>query len=223
MIAKETVEEDDLLCRYPLIQSHKKTRLMKNNGFITLGSSRPTEIESTAKLMPVSKYPVYNSETINYDKSNGKEGKSELHFPSYTAMIAQAVLSTEEKKIALGGIYEFIENRYQGLEKRVKGWQNCVRHNLSLNECFIKVGRSDNGRGSDWTIHPNYFSSFLRGEYRKRRVCAKQRYKSLFTNDAFQYNDRIYNRCVQCMVSHDTCCGRDDLSVSSTGSSCNCF
>ena len=28
-----------------------------------------------------------------------------------------------------------------------EAWRNAVRHNLSVNECFIKVGKSDTGRG----------------------------------------------------------------------------
>ena len=28
-----------------------------------------------------------------------------------------------------------------------EAWRNAVRHNLSVNECFIKVGKADTGRG----------------------------------------------------------------------------
>uniref|UniRef100_A0A7M5X7F5 Fork-head domain-containing protein n=1 Tax=Clytia hemisphaerica TaxID=252671 RepID=A0A7M5X7F5_9CNID len=127
-----------------------------------------------------------NETTNSPDTKKSFDLEESGQFPSYTAMIAQAVLSTPQHKITLGGIYDFIEINYKGLEKRVKGWRNCVRHNLSLNECFIKLGRSENGRGNDWTIHPNYLNSFMKGEYRKRRACMKKRFDFVWLSNITQ-------------------------------------
>ncbi|XP_019412522.1 PREDICTED: forkhead box protein D3-like [Crocodylus porosus] len=51
-----------------------------------------------------------------------------------------------------------------------KSWRNSVRHNLSLNECFIKAGRSDNGKGHFWAIHPANLEDFSKGDYHRRRA-----------------------------------------------------
>lgn len=51
-----------------------------------------------------------------------------------------------------------------------KNWRNSVRHNLSLNDCFIKAGRSDNGKGHFWAIHPSNYQDFSNGDYHCRRA-----------------------------------------------------
>ena len=94
--------------------------------------------------------------------------RENLKIPSYTCMIAQAILSSRDRKITLGEIYEYIERTYPAIEHKVKGWRNCVRHNLSLNDCFLKIGPSGHGRGNNWTVHPSYIENFLRGHFRKR-------------------------------------------------------
>lgn len=56
------------------------------------------------------------------------------------------------------------------LSPQDKNWRNSVRHNLSLNECFIKAGRSDNGKGHFWAIHPGNYQDFSKGDYHCRRA-----------------------------------------------------
>lgn len=51
-----------------------------------------------------------------------------------------------------------------------KNWRNSVRHNLSLNDCFVKAGRSDNGKGHFWAIHPTNYRDFSNGDYQCRRA-----------------------------------------------------
>ena len=108
------------------------------------------------------------------DGKSAKNGVTDNGLPSYTAMIAQAILKKDGNKSTLSDIYEFMEKSFPSLERRGTGWRNCVRHTLSLNDCFIKLHRPENGRSCNWAVHPSYFESFSRGDYRKRRALRKR-------------------------------------------------
>lgn len=49
--------------------------------------------------------------------------------------------------------------------------QNSIRHNLSLNKCFIKVARKKDepGKGGFWKIDPAYADMFVDGVFKRRR------------------------------------------------------
>ncbi|XP_049321927.1 forkhead box Q2 [Astyanax mexicanus] len=51
-----------------------------------------------------------------------------------------------------------------------KNWRNSVRHNLSLNKCFIKAGRSETKKGHFWAINPVNFHDFSNGDYNHRQA-----------------------------------------------------
>ncbi|KAG8558535.1 hypothetical protein GDO81_017039 [Engystomops pustulosus] len=106
------------------------------------------------------------------ETSGGDSPKDESKPPySYAQLIVQAISCAKDRQLTLSGIYAHITKHYPYYRSADKGWQNSIRHNLSLNRYFIKVPRSQEepGKGSFWRIDPTSEAKLVEQAFRKRR------------------------------------------------------
>ena len=110
---------------------------------------------------------------------------------SYIALTAMAIQQSSEKMLPLSDIYKFIMDRFPFYRKNTQRWQNSLRHNLSFNDCFIKIPRRPDrpGKGSYWSLHPFCGDMFENGSFLRRRKRFKlhlPRYHAMASPDSMK-------------------------------------
>ncbi|KAI5922165.1 hypothetical protein F4810DRAFT_298272 [Camillea tinctor] len=83
---------------------------------------------------------------------------------SYAQLIGMAILRAPQRRLTLSQIYKWISDTYSFYNANDAGWQNSIRHNLSLNKAFIKQERpkDDPGKGNYWAIEPGMEQQFMK-------------------------------------------------------------
>lgn len=89
---------------------------------------------------------------------------------SYATLIGMSILRAPNRRLTLAQIYKWISDTFSYYKNTDPGWQNSIRHNLSLNKAFVKQERpkDDPGKGNYWAIEPGMEAQFLKDKSLRR-------------------------------------------------------
>lgn len=118
--------------------------------------------------------PKLGDKLNNLDQSaelaERKKGKPPY---SYISLIVMAILQSPNRRQTLSGIIEHIQKQFSYYSENcpAKGWKNSIRHNLSLNDCFVKTFRdpTNPSKGHLWCLHPQSTHMFEGGSFMRRK------------------------------------------------------
>jgi forkhead transcription factor HCM1 len=82
---------------------------------------------------------------------------------SYAMLIGMAILRAPNRRLTLAQIYKWISDTFAFYRNSQEtGWQNSIRHNLSLSKSFSKQERpkDDPGKGHYWVINPGFEKTY---------------------------------------------------------------
>ena len=89
---------------------------------------------------------------------------------SYALLIGMAILRAPNRRLTLSNIYKWISDTFSHYRTSAPGWQNSIRHNLTLNKAFVKQVRpkDEAGKGNYWVIEPGMEAQFVKDKPGRR-------------------------------------------------------
>lgn len=141
-------------------------------------NSRCNEVTSTSTCefnLPINQTANSLNKNNRKCKSRSKKAQSPSEKPkkgkscvqrkpkiSYVCIIWKAINSSPNRRLRLCEIYDFMRQQWpEFFNGEYDGWKNSIRHNLSLNSCFVRLPKSEidlsdgskksSKKGSYWT------------------------------------------------------------------------
>nr|WGZ76177.1 forkhead box F [Hofstenia miamia] len=194
----------------PIKQEQSSVNLIPPPTFCHMENSNPSEDEDEeSEEENIGEETNVEDEKASCDPATNTPRRAEKPPYSYIALIMMAIQSSPYKRLTLSEIYQFLQQRFPFFRGSYQGWKNSVRHNLSLNECFIKLpkGLGRPGKGHYWTVDPASEYMFEEGSFRRRprgfrRKCAAVRTPYGYGSSATPYP--VYSNNIQSHNSSDS-------------------
>ncbi|XP_050074740.1 forkhead box protein K1-like [Anopheles maculipalpis] len=166
-------------------QYHAVSPYIQNTFSKLLGPS-PVSIPSSVQVGSNIEVPNAAQEITeslpSADPVNSADGKQLTSKPSsrdnnkppysYSQIIVQAIRASPSQQLTLAEIYTYLQETYPYFRTRSGGgWQNSIRHNLSLNPFFVKIPRTQNevGKGNYWRIDSSVYNKTIANRYQKHK------------------------------------------------------
>ena len=92
---------------------------------------------------------------------------------SYAALICMAINNAPNRLATMREILAYIEQNYAYYRSNKK-WHGTIRHDLTVNDCFMKMPPRPKQKGCLWTINDEFKDMFDNGSLRRRRYRFKE-------------------------------------------------
>lgn len=163
-----------------------------------LYSQKPPPKRTLLEAAPIHESRPFTKSNVE-EESDADEAPEELPAPdsfpplqddgakpshSYAQLIGMSILRAPNRRLTLAQIYKWISDTYSFYNASDSGWQNSIRHNLSLNKAFIKQERpkDDPGKGNYWTIQPGMEQQFIKDKSTRKTTGPNENPPLLSTN-----------------------------------------
>ncbi|XP_035026585.1 forkhead box protein Q1a [Hippoglossus stenolepis] len=165
----------EVLCGSHFDMKHFEVSSDAEGGSVSSSLCAEEELGSDGDCVAHSPPPV-NPCSSSSSSSSTSKSKPYTRRPkppfSYIALIAMAIRDSSCGRLTLAEINEYLMKKFPFFRGSYTGWRNSVRHNLSLNDCFLKVLRDPSrpwGKDNYWMLNPQSEYTFADGVFRRRR------------------------------------------------------